>query len=540
MAGLARRWRSAAIAAGVCCAVAACDLPSSLTRPGSPLRPPTPAESSERKATDFPPEYYAPAFVVAGKGLWPSRRVEVEGPERVSYHARDGSIALALERRACEPAACRAAFDALVGEINTQATASGGKFRVATDAEAGADWRQGIADQFQFVYRLPRSAQFWTLRIGLINRLDGDAYFGGVRGILNRQRTEDAMAEGNDAVAAWAPTIHDRARRLLAAGQKDEALAVLAKLIAAAPASYAARLDFATNTGDAAAARANALAVLEDAEDPEQLATAARIAGVPRPALEGLPALAPGATGLQLVLVPLPPCDVQIVAEAARVYETITGIPAKIYRPPGPWSWDAPDRVPGQRNIQDMIRKPRGEASIDFAGWTRERYRDELVRSYEKSDALSRFTSRVTAEGFMTGPGQYTADPYLDRLAQLLAPFRSQGARTMYVGVTEANISFDNFNFVFSAGREIPGGQLAILSYAMMTSRLLGEPMPSRKRLTERLGKQMVPASLAQLDVPRPDDPTDPHFQAVSVADVDRKGLLLSPPTREAIERLRR
>jgi hypothetical protein len=110
----------------------------------------------------------------------------------------------------------------------------------------------------------------------------------------------------------------------------------------------------------------------------------------------------------------------------------------------------------------------------------------------------------------------------------------------MYVGVTEANISFDNFNFVFSAGREIPGGQLAILSYAMMTSRLLGEPMPSRKRLTERLGKQMVPASLAQLDVPRPDDPTDPHFQAVSVADVDRKGLLLSPPTREAIERLRR
>jgi predicted Zn-dependent protease len=540
MAGLARRWRAAAVAAGLCFATAACDLPSSLTRPGSPLRPPTPTGSSEPKAADFPPDYYAPAFVVAGKGLWPSRRADVEGPERVSYHARDGSIALAFERRPCDQAACRAAFDAAVGEINAQATASGGKFRVATDAEAGADWRQGIADQFQFVYRLPRSVQLWTLRIGLINRLDGDGYFGGVRGILDRQRTEDAMAGGNDAIAAWAPTIHDHARGLLAAGQKDEALAVLEKLIAAAPASYAARLDVAANTGDAAAARANALAVLEDAEDPEQLATAARIAGVARPEIDRLPVLASGGGGLGLVLVALPPCDVQLVAEAARIYETITGIPAKIYRPPGPWSWDAPDRVPGQRNIQDMIRKPRGEAPIDFAGWTRERYRDELIKSYEKSDALSRYTSRVTAEGFMTGPGQYTADPYLDRLAQLLAPYRSQDARTMYVGVTEANISFDNFNYVFAAGGDAPGRRVTILSYSMMTSRLLGEPMASRKRLAERLGKQMVPPSLAQLGIPRPDDPTDPHFQAMSVADVDRKGLLLSPPTREAIERLRR
>jgi predicted Zn-dependent protease len=110
----------------------------------------------------------------------------------------------------------------------------------------------------------------------------------------------------------------------------------------------------------------------------------------------------------------------------------------------------------------------------------------------------------------------------------------------VYVGVTEANISFDNFNYVFAAGGDAPGRRVTILSYSMMTSRLLGEPMASRKRLAERLGKQMVPPSLAQLGIPRPDDPTDPHFQAMSVADVDRKGLLLSPPTREAIERLRR
>ena len=48
------------------------------------------------------------------------------------------------------------------------------------------------------------------------------------------------------------------------------------------------------------------------------------------------------------------------------------------------------------------------------------------------------------------------------------------------------------------------------------------------------------PAGEDDTDTGNPDDPTDPHFQAVSVADVDRKGLLLSPPTREAIERLRR
>jgi hypothetical protein len=152
---------------------------------------------------------------------------------------------------------------------------------------------------------------------------------------------------------------------------------------------------------------------------------------------------------------------------------------------------------------------------------------------------MSRFMSRATADRFMTGPGQYNVDPYLDRLSQRLTPIRPPDNRTMYVGVTEANISSENLNFVFSMTRETPGRFTTILSYAMMTARMLGEPVPSRKRLAERLAKEMVPASLKALAIPRPDDPTDPYFRAMSVAELDRKGLQLSPPTRAAIERLR-
>jgi hypothetical protein len=49
----------------------------------------------------------------------------------------------------------------------------------------------------------------------------------------------------------------------------------------------------------------------------------------------------------------------------------------------------------------------------------------------------------------------------------------------------------------------------------------------------------MVPAAFKQLEIPRPADPTDPYSDAGSVPRLKEKTLTLSPPTQEALDRLR-
>jgi hypothetical protein len=72
-----------------------------------------------------------------------------------------------------------------------------------------------------------------------------------------------------------------------------------------------------------------------------------------------------------------------------------------------------------------------------------------------------------------------------------------------------------------------------------MMANMTGERYQSRKRLAERLAKQLVPPTLSTLGVPRPPDPTDPYSYADSVERVDQKSLTLSGPTRDALDKLR-
>jgi len=73
----------------------------------------------------------------------------------------------------------------------------------------------------------------------------------------------------------------------------------------------------------------------------------------------------------------------------------------------------------------------------------------------------------------------------------------------------------------------------------MMTAETLRAPYQARPRLTERMAKELVPASLAELNIRRPTDPTDPYSYAGSVDRVDQKGLVLSAPVKGALDRLR-
>jgi predicted Zn-dependent protease len=117
--------------------------------------------------------------------------------------------------------------------------------------------------------------------------------------------------------------------------------------------------------------------------------------------------------------------------------------------------------------------------------------------------------------------------------------YRSQDTRVLYVAVTGLDIFLGDTNFVFSAGSVDRGIPTIILSYNRMTAKVAGDRFESRKRVATRLAKQLVPPTLRSLGIPRPTDPTDPYSYADSIQRVDEATLMLSTPTKEALDKLR-
>jgi predicted Zn-dependent protease len=136
-------------------------------------------------------------------------------------------------------------------------------------------------------------------------------------------------------------------------------------------------------------------------------------------------------------------------------------------------------------------------------------------------------------------PGQYLVDSYLNRFCDILAAYRSTDKRTMYVGITEANIYSGDNNYVFSQGVIAGDSKASILSYYMMMGKTLGEEYESRQRLTERIAKELVPASLKQLGIPRSTDPACPYSYSSGVSRLDQKTLKLSEQVKKALDKFR-
>jgi hypothetical protein len=73
----------------------------------------------------------------------------------------------------------------------------------------------------------------------------------------------------------------------------------------------------------------------------------------------------------------------------------------------------------------------------------------------------------------------------------------------------------------------------------MMLGRTLNESYDSRPRLVERIAKELVPASLKQLGIPRSTDPSCPYSYSSGVERLDQKTLVLSEEVVKALEKLR-
>ena len=133
------------------------------------------------------------------------------------------------------------------------------------------------------------------------------------------------------------------------------------------------------------------------------------------------------------------------------------------------------------------------------------------------------------------GGYQWDADPIMGWLSLVIAPYFSKDPKTMVVGITELDIYSGESNFVFSVYGGSQNSPVSILSYARMRAKLTGESQ-SRKRLTERIAKELVPASLKKLNIPRSMDPSCPYSYSSGLQRLDEKTLNLSEPIKKEIE----
>jgi hypothetical protein len=495
-----------------------------------------PAASGDQDFPAFLPPYFRSVLDLTREHLHLAQQSETNGVTHYLYISEDQADTVGVDNIPCDNTKCDVVFRNARGYVDQQATPAHGWFRAASATEFQAGWRTGLAENATFVYQLPDSILLWSYTTRLEWRTSPDARFKAIGELVARERYSGALARGNVDVGKWDPQILDYAHQLLKVGFKTEARDVLRNLLATTPFDYEAQLDFALLNDDPAAVRDSARAVFDNAEDPTLITRAADFLGQAQPAPP--PILSDRETGLQLILIALPPCDLRLLRDAAAIYEKVTGVPVKTARLPAAWEWGTPDRVPEQKLMQTTILELSGPG-VDFTGWSLDRYVTALTSASESRDPLTKFYIQDFIRKLAAKHGQYLVDNYVPRLLDLLAPHRSRDNRTMYVGVTEANIYSGDNNYLFSLYTTKNGAGASILSYAMMTAAAANEHYQSRNRLTERLAKEMVPASLKILGIARPVDPTDPYSYSDGVERLSQKTLTLSGPTREALDKFR-
>lgn len=486
----------------------------------------------------FLPPYFSPAFDVGSKQLAFLHHTDADGGEVNIYETQDKSLRLTVENVICEYPNCRTIFHNILATLNIVIKNNSGKFVDIIDTEARAEIIEEKANKLVFIYALPSSVQIWTYGISGTGSEQIAPKYEQIRQFADRQRYEQAFAGGNVDMGHWAAYIHRYANQLYKDGQKEQSLTVLKNLLATMPFNYKAHLDFINRTDDQASAVNSAEIVFKNAEDCELIEQAANYLGKDVASLDSIPLLDKNETGLQLILVPLPPCNPYLLEEAAKTFRQITDIPVKIRRLRETWKWKPPERFSQQRTIQSMLVKFKG-SNIDFTGWTKNRYIKEIQEAVETEDALSKYRVKDIIKKVKDEPGQYYVNPYLNRFCDILADYRSTDSNTMYVGITETSIYSGDNNFVFSQGKTGGKSPASILSYYMMLAKTLDEEYESRQRLTERIAKELVPAGLKQLGIPRSTDPTCPYSYSSGVARLDQKTLKLSDPVRQALQKLK-
>ena len=263
--------------------------------------------AGEMRLPSFLPDYYRPAFSGSGRPLIFVSQRETNGVTQFIYSTADKSEVLSVENVNGDTPACRAAFNNILGHLNQVIATNKGAFVEITETEMHAEVILTNATQALFAFMLPHSVHIWTRSASLTAPGQFRPGFQEIRDLVNRQRYEEALREGNVSMGKWQKSIHDYAKDLLKSGRKGEALVVLKNLLSTSPFDYEAHLDFMENTADSAAARNSANVVFKSAEDSGQISRAASFIGAEPPTSDKIPLLSTNETGLELILIPIPP-----------------------------------------------------------------------------------------------------------------------------------------------------------------------------------------------------------------------------------------
>ena len=484
----------------------------------------------------FLPEYYNPVF----NDLSFVKHSTENNIEQFVYESKDQSFALIVENIKANRPSSRAVLDNIIVYLNNELQTKEGGFKLIANNAVYAIINEEQFEKSVLAHAVPGAVQIWTYAYSYsphdISAVDSRIDL--IQSIVNRRRYESALIAGNVSMGYWGNQIYDYAAQLLEAGKRDESLAVIRNLLSTSPFNYKAHLDFANNTSNAKAAISSTKVVFQNAESLSLINNAASRLGVKAKSHESIPVLDEQEVGLQVILIPLPPYNPWLLEESAKKYELITGVPVKIRRLKESWKLGVPDRIFRQRDAQSALQK-REKVPVDFSGWDKNKYIKELLKIADDEDALSAYHIREFVRTVEVEAGQYRIEPHLDWFLKVLEKYRSGDDRTMYVGITEANIYYGDNNYVFSLYNYQEKSRASILSYHMMLAKTLSEEFESRKRLTERIAKELVPASLKSLEIPRSTDPTCPYSYSNGVLRLDQKGLVLSEPVKSALETLR-
>ena len=485
---------------------------------------------------DFLPAYYAPVLEKNGRPLALQEQSTEAGVEMARYITSDATKGMVIENIQCERPRCKTFYNNAAAFVNDAIGKHSGEFIEVTTTEFRAGLLEGgVHKQFQ-VFLLPESVQLWTLSSVDFDEAFFSSRYQRVQTSVNQQRYVQSRGDNIDQ-GLWGPSIYKHAEYLLESGDIQSGLDVLRRHLSTSPQDYNAHITLMSHAKGSPDAKTSAQIVYKHAESRGLIDQAAEYLGKPNPADRAYPSLEPAETGLELIVIPLPPYNPWLLDEAISQYEEITGVPTKVRKLDEEWNWSLPERVAGQRYMQDLLLQL-AEEPMDFSGWTGTRYAEALRNSVAEKDALTQFQVEQLIAKLDQQPGQFDVTAYLARFSESLSTIRSPDNRTMYVGFTEANIYSGDNNYLFSLGYTAGDSRASILSYHMMLGETLGAAYQSRKRLTERIAKEMVPASLKQLNIPRSIDPSCPYSYSGGVDRLDQKSLVLSDPVKTALKEL--
>lgn len=386
------------------------------------------------------------------------------------------------------------------------------------------------------VYGTPEGAYFWKYKVPMTFATNYEKYIETVTSVARKHQYDVSLKYGNITMGRWGSAIHEYAR-FLAAKNDPKSKTVYKNLLQTSPANYDAHIEYISITENEGERIQSAKIVERDAEEEDILNASAEVLNKNNPSLSNYPILQKKDNGLKVILIPLQPCNPWLLEKIADVYEKITDIEVAIRRLPGKWSAPEPSRS-AYRPYLEKIASNIWPEKHDFGDWSLQKLKRELrEKAAEEGPQAIMYIEQIFKKMDETG-FQWEADPIMEWLSNEIAPHFSKDPKTMVVGITELDIFSGSTNYVFSLFGGYDESLVSILSYSKMRAKLTGENQ-SRKRLVERAAKELVPASLKKLEIPRSTDPACPYSYSSGLQRLDEKTLNLSQPVIKYIEKVK-